>query len=77
MNGLSDVRLTLHSQQLLAEHEARQVTSTPAGLGVWGLFCHRARSRRMLLNLDEQQLRDVGLTREMVRQEGCKPFWRS
>ena len=70
MNGLSDVRLTLHSQQLLAEHEARQVTSTPAGLGVWGLFCHRARSRRMLLNLDEQQLRDVGLTREMARLEG-------
>lgn len=77
MNGLSDVRLTLHSEQLLAEHEARQVTSTPAGLGVWGLFCLRARSRRMLLNLDEQQLRDVGLTREMARQEGCKPFWRS
>ena len=77
MNGLSDVRLTLHSQQLLAEHEARQVTSTPAGLGFWRLFCHRARSRRMLLNLDEQQLRDVGLTREMARQEGCKPFWRS
>ena len=33
MNGLSDVRLALHSQQLLAEHETRQVTSTPTGLG--------------------------------------------
>ena len=77
MNGLSDVRLTLHSQQLLAEHETRQVTSTPTGLGLWGLFCHRARSRRVLLNLDEQQLRDVGLSREMAQREGCKPFWRS
>ncbi|PAA13366.1 DUF1127 domain-containing protein [Pseudomonas fragi] len=76
MNGLSDVRLTLHSQQLLAEHETREVTSTPTGLGLWGLFCHRARSRRVLLNLDEQQLRDVGLTREMAQREGCKPFWR-
>ena len=77
MNGLSDVRLTLHSQQLQADHETRQITSAPAGLGRWGLFWHRARSRRVLLNLDEQQLRDVGLTREMARQEGCKPFWRS
>ena len=77
MNGLSDVRLTLHSQQLLADHEAREITSTPVGLGLWGLFCHRARSRRVLLNLDDQQLRDVGLTREMARREGCKPFWRS
>ena len=77
MNGLSDVRLTLHGPQLQAEHESFQVVSSPAGLSRWGLFCHRARSRRMLLNLDEQQLRDVGLTREMARQEGCKPFWRS
>ena len=77
MNGLSDVRLTLHSPQLLAEHEASQITaSAPAGLGRWGLFWHRARSRGVLLNLDEQQLRDVGLSREMAQREGCKPFWR-
>ena len=77
MNGLSDVRLTLHSRELLAEHEARQIVSAPAGLGRWGLFWHRARSRRVLLNLDAQQLRDVGLSREMAQREGCKPFWRS
>ena len=77
MNGLSDVRLTLHSQQLMAEHESREVTSTPTGLGLWGLFCHRARSRRVLLNLDEQQLRDVGLSRSEERRVGkeCRSRW--
>ncbi|MES2871552.1 MAG: DUF1127 domain-containing protein [Pseudomonadota bacterium] len=60
MNGLSDVRLTLHG---------------PADLGRWGLFWHRSRTRRALLNLDEQQLRDVGLSREMAQREGLKPFW--
>ena len=77
MNGLSDVRLTLHSQQLLAEHEAREIINAPAALGRWSLFWHRARSRRVLLNLDEDQLRDVGLSRELARHEGYKPFWRS
>lgn len=77
MNGLSDVRLTLHSPQLLAEHEAVRVESSPAGLSRWRLFWHRARTRRTLLNLDAQQLRDVGLSHEMAQREGCKPFWRS
>ena len=77
MNGLSDVRLTLHSQELLAEHEVRPILTAPPGLGRWGLFWHRARSRRALLNLDPQQLRDVGFSREMALREGCKPFWRS
>jgi uncharacterized protein YjiS (DUF1127 family) len=75
MNGLSDVRLTLHSPQLLAEH--RVYHSAPADLGRWGLFLHRSRTRRALLNLDEQQLRDVGLSRELAQREGLKPFWRS
>lgn len=77
MNGLSDVRLTLHSPQLLAEHETWQVASPPADLSRWRLFWHRARTRRALLHLDAQQLRDVGLSHQMAQREGCKPFWRS
>ena len=46
MNGLSDVRLTLHGPQLQAEHESFQVVSSPAGLSRWGLFFHRSRTRR-------------------------------
>ena len=77
MNGLSDVRLTLHGPQLQAEHESFQVVSSPAALSRWGLFCHRSRTRRALLQLDAQQLRDVGLSPELAQREGCKPFWRS
>lgn len=81
MNGLSDVRLTLHGPQLEAEHGAVkdvfQPRSAPACLGRWGLFAHRFNTRRVLRNLDADQLRDVGLNQEQARQEGCKPFWRS
>ena len=36
----------------------------------------RARSRRHLDTLDDHLLRDVGLTRDDVRHELDKPFWR-
>lgn len=77
MNGLSDVRLTLHGPQLLEEREVYQRPSSPAGLSRWGLFWHRSRTRRVLLSMDDQQLRDIGLSRAMAQHEGCKPFWRS
>ena len=81
MNGLSDVRLTLHGPQLEAEHDAvkdvLQPRSAPTGLGRWGLFAHRFNTRRVLRTLDADQRRDVGLNQEQARREGCKPFWRS
>lgn len=80
MNGLSDVRLTLHSQELVAgqENGAREAVmrNAPSGLSRWGLFWHRLHTRRALLELTPQQLRDVGLSREQARKEGLKPFWR-
>ncbi|OLF51145.1 DUF1127 domain-containing protein [Pseudomonas chlororaphis] len=80
MNGLSDVRLSLHSQELAAEQEraagATTARNAPAGLGLWGLYWHRLRTRKALLELTSEQLRDIGLSREQARQEGLKPFWR-
>lgn len=38
---------------------------------------HRWRTRRALLELDDQQLRDIGLSWEQARQEGSKPFWKA
>jgi uncharacterized protein YjiS (DUF1127 family) len=35
----------------------------------------RVRQRRELWQLSDEQLRDVGLTREMIRREVEKPFW--
>jgi uncharacterized protein YjiS (DUF1127 family) len=80
MNGLSDVRLTLHSQELAAgqKDSARNLAmrNAPFGLGRWGLFWHRLHTRKALLNLTVDQLKDVGLTLEQAREEGLKPFWR-
>ena len=73
MNGMSDVRLALHGQEL----EAGQERSTaPRDVSRWSLFWHRRRTRKVLLHLTQEQLRDVGLTAEQARQEGMKPFWR-
>jgi uncharacterized protein YjiS (DUF1127 family) len=74
MNGMSDVRLALHSQELEAGQE--RAMSAPTG-SRWGLFWHRRHTRKALLDLTREQLRDVGLTAEQARQEGLKPFWRS
>lgn len=76
MNGLSDVRPILHNAQLQAEDETSHIVSKPADLNRWELFWHRARTRRTLRKLDIHELNDVGLSRELAQQEGCKPFWR-
>ena len=80
MNGLSDVRLSLRSQELQAEQEQalapRLPRSAPPGLSPLGLYWHRLRTRKALLELTAEQLRDVGLSREEARAEGLKPFWR-
>lgn len=79
MNGLSDVRLSLRGQELEAEQEWSAATlprRTPPGLSTWGLYWHRLRTRKALLELSAEQLRDVGLSPEQARAEGLKPFWR-
>ena len=37
----------------------------------------RAQERRLLLQLDERMLKDIGVTRADVAREAAKPFWRS
>lgn len=73
MNGMSDVRLTLHSQELEAEYVRAMA---PRDVSRWSLFWQRRHTRKALLHLTREQLRDVGLTAEQARQEGLKPFWR-
>ncbi|WP_321849524.1 DUF1127 domain-containing protein [Pseudomonas paraveronii] len=74
MNGMSDVRLTLRSQELEAGQEPAMSTLTR---NRWSLFWCRRHTRKALLDLTAEQLRDIGLTAEQARQEGLKPFWRS
>ncbi|CRM67939.1 hypothetical protein [Pseudomonas sp. 31 R 17] len=74
MNGMSDVRLALHSQELEAEQER---APTLPGDNRWSLFRRRRHTRKALLTLTPEQLRDVGLTAEQARHEGLKAFWRN
>ncbi|MGE8068879.1 DUF1127 domain-containing protein [Pseudomonas sp. NPDC089569] len=80
MNGLSDVRLTLHSQELVQgrDNEARGTVMRNAlsGLSRWDRFWQRLHTRKALLSLTADQLKDIGLTREQALEEGLKPFWR-
>ena len=80
MNGLSDVRLTLHSQELATgQNNGTQeagMRSAPSSLSRWGRFWCRLRTRKALLALTPDQLKDIGLTREQALEEGLKPFWR-
>ena len=73
MNGMSDVRLALHSQELEAgQQRALSVLTSNR----WSLFWHRRHTRKALLTLTCEQLQDIGLTVEQACQEGLKPFWR-
>ncbi|WP_077524226.1 DUF1127 domain-containing protein [Metapseudomonas resinovorans] len=76
MNGLSDVRLTLHAREL--EQEQRTpVSPAPTQSGnFWDRFWMRLQTRRKLLELDDHALRDIGLTREQALEEALKPFWK-
>lgn len=76
MSGISDVRLSLYAGELQCSQEDVVRTNAPRGLGLLGLYQHRRSTRRALLNLSAEQLKDIGLSYEQARQEGLKPFWR-
>ncbi|MET0611213.1 MAG: DUF1127 domain-containing protein [Pseudomonas caspiana] len=76
MNRLSDVRLALYSQELSNGRAVVTKTANAPKLGRWALYRHRWTSRRTLLTLTEDQLRDVGLSSGQALREGLKPFWR-
>jgi uncharacterized protein YjiS (DUF1127 family) len=77
MSGLSDVRLALHGQELEAGQERLMSARNPRPrFSRWTLFWLRRHTRKALLELTPEQLRDIGLSAEQARQEGLKPFWR-
>jgi hypothetical protein len=41
--------------------------NAPSGLSRWGLFWHRLHTRKALLRLTPEQLKDIGLTREQAQ----------
>ncbi|MBI6684598.1 DUF1127 domain-containing protein [Pseudomonas viridiflava] len=82
MNGFSDVRLAFHSLEL---NESQPVVfkavqnnrvCVPTGMSRWALYRHRWTSRRALLELTDDQLRDIGIDFRQARVEAMKSFWR-
>lgn len=71
MNGMSGIRLILRSEQATSIQ-----MSCPPNLSRWGVLHHRWITRKALLELSADQLRDIGITRQQARAEGLKPFWR-
>ena len=45
-------------------------------LGRLSMWLQRARERRALYGLDDDMLKDIGLTRADIDLEAHKPFWR-
>ncbi|HEX8596282.1 MAG TPA: DUF1127 domain-containing protein [Pseudomonas sp.] len=76
MNGFSDVRLTLYSQELSEGHAVVVKTANMPKLSRWALYGHRWTSRKALLSLTKDQLRDIGISPQQARVEGTKAFWR-
>jgi uncharacterized protein YjiS (DUF1127 family) len=79
MNGLSDVRLTLQAEELqdvVGVAQGHAQAQTGATLTVrWQRFCRRLSTRRALLRLTPEQLKDIGLSPEQARREALRPFW--
>jgi uncharacterized protein YjiS (DUF1127 family) len=42
----------------------------------YALAIERSKQRRQLLEMDDRQLKDIGITRIEAEQEARKPFWR-
>ncbi|QRY80299.1 DUF1127 domain-containing protein [Pseudomonas sp. PDNC002] len=75
MTGLSDVRLTLYQQELL-EIPGSHVAPRGHEENRWQQFWRRVRTRKQLLELSDEQLRDIGVSREQAKLEAMRPFWR-
>nr|WP_298168594.1 DUF1127 domain-containing protein [uncultured Pseudomonas sp.] len=79
MNGLSDVRLTLAQQELTAQARPQVSSRTNErlpGKARWQRFWLRLNTRRTLLRLNDEQLKDIGLTRQQALDEALRPFWK-
>ncbi|MBX8513751.1 DUF1127 domain-containing protein [Pseudomonas cichorii] len=76
MNGLSDVRLALHSQELQEKSLVKASANSQPRMSRWALYRHRWTTRHALLKLTDDELRDIGLDAQQAMAEAMKPFWR-
>ncbi len=60
----------------LGETTTRRIPSWRRWLRLLGLWRRRTQERRQLLQLDERERRDIGVTALEIWREANKPFWR-
>lgn len=48
---------------------------TVAAISTVALWVERGRGRRVLATLDDDRLRDIGISRAEASRESAKPFW--
>ena len=79
---LSDIGLTRHGALTEAARLPWDTNPNPRGRGPKGVFgdlqraWHRARTRRLLAEMNPHELRDIGVTPTDAETEANKPFWR-
>ena len=67
----------------LIDRRFRGLDTASSGTTIGRLFARmrkwrvRTRDRRLLIELDDRMLRDIGLSRTDVWREAMKPFWRA
>jgi uncharacterized protein YjiS (DUF1127 family) len=86
--GLSDLEVTMQYQSVSSRPELRRslsivhelavearrvLMSVGALLSAWQA---RGQQRRMLIELNDDQLSDIGIRRDDALREASKPFWR-
>ena len=80
--ALSDIGLTRHGALTEAARLPWDTNPNPRGRGPKGVFgdlqraWHRARTRRLLAEMNPHELRDIGVTPTDAETEANKPFWR-
>lgn len=80
MSGPGEARLPAGRQEMTVMTTARSTAGrvTPqidANISRWALFWRRLTTRQALLRLTDEQLRDIGLTRDEANREAYRPFW--
>ncbi|AIR88743.1 DUF1127 domain-containing protein [Pseudomonas cremoricolorata] len=73
MSRFNDIDLAIEPGATAAGQRQLQVGVQ----GVYTQWVQRYSTRRALLALSEQHLRDIGLSREQAVAEGSKPFWKA
>ena len=74
---MSTDRIDLPRITLVTPAQPRIVNPITALLRLLSCWHDRWVHRRKLEQLDDDNLRDVGLTRSDIRRESSKPFWRA